>query len=278
MILRRSLLLLTWLLPGAISCIAMISGASSQDLTETIKRIKPSIVGIGTYRSTRRPPAVLVGTGFVVGDGKQVLTNSHVYASCLEDARGKGEKGDKAASDRAAEYVVVFLRSGDSTPYRHAKKVSEDKVHDVAILEFTGDRLPAMSLGDDNNLDEGQAIAFTGFPIGAVLGLHPVTHRGIISAITPIARPMITARLLDPVTIAQLEEPFDVFQLDATAYPGNSGSPLYDPHTGAVYGILSSVFVKESKEKLLESPSGITYAIPIRYARRLLEQLAKPGS
>jgi S1-C subfamily serine protease len=266
------------LISGAISCVAILSDASAQNLRETIKRIKPSIVGIGTYRSTERPPAVLLGTGFVVGDGNHVLTNSHVYSSCLDNARERGEKGERADDERAAEYVVVFFRSGDATPYRHAKKVGEDKVHDVAVLEFTGDPAPAMSLGDDDHVEEGQAIAFTGFPIGAVLGLHPVTHRGIISAITPIARPMITARLLDPVIIAQLEDPFDVFQLDATAYPGNSGSPLYDPETGAVYGILSSVFVKESKEKILEDPSGITYAIPIGYARKLLEQLAKPGS
>ncbi len=26
--------------------------------------------------------------------------------------------------------------------------------------------------------------------------------------------------------------------LDATAYPGNSGSPLYDPETGEVVGII----------------------------------------
>ena len=30
------------------------------------------------------------------------------------------------------------------------------------------------------------------------------------------------------------DDPFRVFQLDATAYPGNSGSPVYDPMTGAV--------------------------------------------
>jgi S1-C subfamily serine protease len=70
--------------------------------------------------------------------------------------------------------------------------------------------------------------------------------------------------------IRRLDENYSVFQLDATAYPGNSGSPLYDAETGDVIGIVSSVFVKETKEKLLRDPSGISYAIPIRYAKALL--------
>jgi hypothetical protein len=35
------------------------------------------------------------------------------------------------------------------------------------------------------------------------------------------------------------------------------------------------VFVQESKETILEKPSGITYAIPVRYVQALLERAAK---
>jgi S1-C subfamily serine protease len=56
--------------------------------------------------------------------------------------------------------------------------------------------------------------------------------------------------------------------LDATAYPGNSGSPLYIPETGEVVGVINKVFVKESREAVLEKPSGITYAIPVRYVKQ----------
>jgi S1-C subfamily serine protease len=62
-----------------------------------------------------------------------------------------------------------------------------------------------------------------------------------------------------------------IYQLDITAYPGNSGSPLYSAENGEVLGILNKVFVKESKETVLEKPSGISYAIPIKY----LVELAK---
>jgi S1-C subfamily serine protease len=118
----------------------------------------------------------------------------------------------------------------------------------------------------------GEAILF-GFPIGNVLGPHPATHRAMVAAITPIAIPQSNARRLDPRLIRRLAtNPFRVFQLDATAYPGNSGSPLYDPASGEVVGILNMVFVKGTKESAITEPSGITYAIP---ARHLVELLAK---
>ena len=63
---------------------------------------------------------------------------------------------------------------------------------------------------------------------------------------------------------------YPVFQLDATSYPGNSGSPLYDPATGEVVGVLNMVFVKGTKEKALTDPSGISYAIPSGYLQALI--------
>jgi S1-C subfamily serine protease len=63
-----------------------------------------------------------------------------------------------------------------------------------------------------------------------------------------------------------------VFQLDGTAYPGNSGSPVYHAETGAVIGIVNSVFVKGTKESALTQPSGITYAIPAQKLKDLLDR------
>ena len=37
------------------------------------------------------------------------------------------------------------------------------------------------------------------------------------------------------------------------------------------------VFVQQSKEAALDKPSGITYAIPIRYVRELLERAEAKG-
>jgi S1-C subfamily serine protease len=73
--------------------------------------------------------------------------------------------------------------------------------------------------------------------------------------------------------VVQLQRsPFSIYQLDGTAYPGNSGSPLYDPETGQVLGVINMVFVKGLKETAITAPSGITYAIPVRHVQELLER------
>jgi S1-C subfamily serine protease len=130
-----------------------------------------------------------------------------------------------------------------------------------------------LTLSSRKTVREGESYAFTGFPLGAVLGLYPVTHRGMISSITPMAIPAQSARALTAQKIQRLRNPLMVYQLDATAYPGNSGSPLYDPDDGTVVGILNGIAVKSTKEDALSTPSGISYAIPVRYLRELLASL-----
>jgi S1-C subfamily serine protease len=95
----------------------------------------------------------------------------------------------------------------------------------------------------------------------------------MLSSITPIVLPARNSRGLKGKNIAQLQKSaYPVFQLDGTAYPGNSGSPLYDPDSGLVYGIVNMVMVKGLKETALSQPSGISYAIPSNHVRDLLQR------
>ncbi|WP_240761813.1 S1 family peptidase [Nitrosococcus wardiae] len=227
------------------------------DLPDTINRVKHAVVGIGTYTPTHQSQASYRGTGFMVADGRHVVTNAHVLPSSLNAKR--------------REHIAVFV--GIQGKVRRAEKVVVDHKHDLALLKIDGASLPAFSLGNASRVREGDLVAFTGFPIGPVLGLYPVTHRGIVAAITPIASAGRVLRDLNPQRIQHLRsEPFKVFQLDATAYPGNSGSPVYDPDTGKLLGVVNMVFVKESKENILKDPSGITYAIPVDHLRTLLSR------
>jgi serine protease Do len=83
--------------------------------------------------------------------------------------------------------------------------------------------------------------------------------------------PAPTAQSLDPRAIARLRDGnFEVFQLDATAYPGNSGGPLLDAANGQVLGIVNMVLVRGSRETALSNPTGITYAIPVRHLHELI--------
>ncbi len=133
-----------------------------------------------------------------------------------------------------------------------------------------------MKVGDAAHVREGQGYAFTGFPIGAIIGVFPTTHHALVSAITPVALSQPSARQLDPALIKKLRaDRFSIFQLDATAYPGNSGSPMYDVETGDVIAIVNSGFVKAGKESALSQPSGISYAIPSTWLARLLETIPR---
>lgn len=230
------------------------------ELSATIEAIKPSIVGIGTYQKTRSPAVKFMGTGFAVGDGLSVVTNAHVIPEIMDH-------------EGMESLVVIASKNGQEPGIRAATSLAHDREHDIALLKISGEPLPAMELGDSGTAREGQTFAFTGFPIGMVLGFHPVTHRGMLSSITPIVLPAHNSKQLDVKTVNQLKKSaYDVFQLDGTAYPGNSGSPLYDPQTGIVYGIINMVFVKGLKENALSHPSGITYAIPGNHVRELLHQ------
>ena len=234
------------------------SAGIAADFTDIVAKMKGSVVGVGSYEELRRPPVKLSGTGFAAVDGSYVITNEHVVGSELDVAQG--------------EVWCIFVGSGQSTKMIPVKKVAEDPDNDIAVLKFEGPKLTPVRFGDTRKVVDGQRIAFTGYPIGAVLGLYPVTHQGIVSARTPMAIPQQTPQSLTPDMIKRLRTNYDVFQLDATAYPGNSGSPMYDQATGEVYGIISSVFVKRTKEKVLSDPSGITYVVPIDRVEELLQR------
>jgi len=236
--------------------------ADVSPLPATIDRIRPSIVAIGTLEPTRNPSFQFRGTGFVVGDGSLIATNDHVLPTVLDEAH------------REVIAFAVPLPGGEAT-IREASLLARDPDHDVALLRIGGPALPALRMGESSQVREGQAYAFTGFPIGGVIGLFPTTHRALVSAITPVALTQPTARTLDPALIHKLRsDRFAIFQLDATAYPGNSGSPMFDPETGEVVAIVNSGFVKAGKESALSQPSGISYAIPSTYLARLIESVA----
>ena len=240
--------------------LAVSAGPVQAGLPEAVAALKPSVVAVGTFDALANPRFNFRGTGFIVGDGRQLATNAHVLP---EETALRQRLVLQIAGNRNA--------SGDRVPEtRQLTVLAVDTVHDLALLQIAGAPLPAAALADDG-AREGQAVAFTGFPIGGLLGFSPVTHRATISSITPIALPPPSARQLDAAAVSRLRQgPFDIYQLDGTAYPGNSGGPLFDVETGQVLGVVNMVLVKGSRESVLSQPSGISYAIPVRFLRDLL--------
>lgn len=242
-----------------IHCLPFLTSSAVAELPATIEKVKPSIIAIGTYKKTQSPQFIFRGTGFVVGDGTQAITNAHVLPSQNEPD--------------APELAVLTRTPQGNTNIRRARVITKNIDRDLALIRIEGPPLLALKIGDSSMVQEGQTIAFTGFPIGGALGFSPVTHRGIVAAITPIAIPGGNAKQINEKLINQIKRgSFEIFQLDATAYPGNSGSPLFDTETGLVVGVINMVFVKGSKESALTAPSGISHAIPAMYIKQLLNE------
>ncbi|HRK77302.1 MAG TPA: serine protease [Thiobacillus sp.] len=228
------------------------------DVADTLLMVKPGVVGVGTFNPSGSPRANLQGTGFAVLDGRYVVSCAHIFLRPLDSEKKQTH--------------AIFVGRDRQVTVRTAQLIATDRARDLALLKIAGDPLPALKLGDSSSVREGWQLYFTGYPIGSVLGLNPSTHRAGLAAIIPIFTPVQNASQLNVRALKQAQQPYEVFELDAIAYPGNSGSPVWHPETGEVLGVVNSVYVKGAKEAALTAPSGISYAIPAKYVHQLLEQ------
>ncbi len=250
----------------ALALATLVPAGARADLPSVVARLRASVLPVGTFNATDSPRFGFRGTGFVVGDGTVVATNFHVLPPASEP-------------ERLAQLVVMVGRQGDQAEFRRAQVLASDRARDLALLRLApGPALPALAL-ETAPAREGQSIALMGFPIGGTLGFAPVTHRGIVAALTTAALPAPSAQQLDPRAVSRLRDGnFELLQLDATAYPGNSGGPVFDPDTGRVLGVVNMVLVKGGRESALAQPTGISYAVPVAHLARLLAEATPAGA
>lgn len=249
---RRSVLGLA----AAMACLG--SAARAETLPELIARAKRSVVIVGSYGLMDTPRFGFRAAGFAVADGLHIVTNAHVVPS---------ETPERVDRSLAVQVWTPELQ----WQLRSARLVTKDLKHDLAVLVIDGPPLPALRLAAQEAV-EGMSIALMGFPIGGALGYVHTTHRGMVSARTAIVSPAAGPAGLSERAVRQLRDgAFEVLQLDATAFPGNSGGPVLDVETGEVVGVLQGGVVKSTREAALSAPSGISYAVPARDAAALLK-------
>jgi S1-C subfamily serine protease len=148
-----------------------------------------------------------IGSGFIINDNGQVLTNAHVI--------------------EGADQVTVKLRDGRTFK---GKVLGADEVTDVAVIEINGNNLPALTLGDSSQIKPGEwAIA-----IGNPLGLENTVTTGIISAI---------GRSSQEVGVA--DQRVEFIQTDAAINPGNSGGPLLNVQGEAI--AMNTAIIEEAQ-------------------------------
>ena len=148
-----------------------------------------------------------------------------------------------------ANLVEVVLKDGRSF---EGEVLGTDPLTDVAVIDIDADDLPVADIGDSRLLTPGEwAIA-----IGNPLGLDNTVTVGIISAIGRSA-----ADVGIPMQRAQF------IQTDAAINPGNSGGPLLNER-GQVIAINTAI---------IRGANGIGFAVPIRTAQRIANQLVATG-
>jgi S1-C subfamily serine protease len=187
------------------------------------------------------------GSGFVISEEGEILTNAHV----VTDATASGVQ--TAPLNEARDVYVQF-------PDRNqvdAEIVGFDPYADVALLRVDPDEvdLHPLPLGSENDVEVGEGVAAIGSPFGQQQSLSV----GVVSA---------ADRSIESLTPFRIE---GAIQTDASINPGNSGGPLLDA-AGEVVGINQQIRTQSGGNE------GVGFALPIDLAERSVEQLREDGT
>jgi serine protease Do len=246
-----------------VSAAGLVAGhALGAGVTGLIASAKGSVCAVGTYSPLDSPRFGFRGSGFFVGDGSRVATCWHVLPETRNEER----------STRSSLAIQLTAADG-SLEVREAELIASQRQHDLAVLSIKGPAGRPLPVSRQPPA-EGADFVLIGFPIGGVLGFRQVAHRGMVASIVASALPTATSRQLTEGAVSRLRDgSFELLQLDATAYPGNSGGPVLDTATGEVLGVVNMVLLKGQRESALSQPTGISYAVPARYLVDMLARL-----
>jgi S1-C subfamily serine protease len=203
-----------------------------------------SIFPAGTDPLAGPGPQAGQGSGFVISDEGEIVTNAHVVTD--------GQAGGAEAINAAREVYVQF-------PDRNqveAEIVGFDPFGDVALLKVDPEGLDIdpIELGSLEHVEVGDPVAAIGSPFGERQSLSV----GVVSA---------TDRSIPSLTEFQID---GAIQTDASINPGNSGGPLLDAE-GRVIGINQQIDTTSGGNQ------GVGFAVPIDLAQRSIDELRDDG-
>jgi putative serine protease PepD len=223
--------------------------ATAPDWTAVAKAVSPSVVSIDV--TTQQGSGA--GSGVILDNNGHVLTNNHVVG----DATGNG---------------AISVTLADGRTYG-ATIVGTDPSTDLAVIKLTSapSDLTPISLGDSSILKVGDPVMAVGNP----LGLSGTVTTGIVSALN---RPVSTSES-SPSPDGQTSSDTVVsnaIQTSAAINPGNSGGALVNAK-GELIGINSAIASLGAAQGSQSGNIGIGFAIPVKEARSISEQLIKTG-
>lgn len=199
-----------------------------------VENVTDSVVQVQTQATLAYGEGL--GTGFIINEDGQVLTNYHVISDVIQ----------------GGEINVVF-NNGD---IHKAKIINYNAENDLALIDIIENiTVPGVvELGDSDTVKVGETVIAIGTPLST--NLSNTVTQGIVSALNR------------EVTSSSKDVGNEVayIQIDAAINFGNSGGPLFNK-SGEVIGINSAKISGDGTE-------GIGFAIPINVAKSLLGELS----
>jgi serine protease Do len=172
-----------------------------------------------------------LGSGVIISPDGYILTNNHVV-------------------DGATDVRVTLP---DRREFK-ARVIGADPKTDIAVVKIeAGNNLPAITVGNSNRLQVGDAVLAIGNPYG----VGQTVTMGIVSA---------TGR-----ANLGIEDYEDFIQTDASINPGNSGGALVNDR-GELVGINTAILAQGSGGN-----QGIGFAVPVNLARQVMDEIVGNG-
>jgi S1-C subfamily serine protease len=201
---------------------------TSDEIAALVDRVAPAVLHVQVLHE--RAGRLGSGSGFLFTPDGYALTNHHVV--------------------RGATAVETTLPDGTTAV---ADVIGADAWTDLALLRLPSPRtLPALELGNSNELRVGETVLALGSPFGLTFSVTA----GIVSALGRTLVSQVAGRTIE-----------DVIQTDAALNPGNSGGPLVDT-TGKVVGINTAI---------VQSAQGLCFAVPANTAALVVGELLRHG-
>ena len=172
-----------------------------------------------------------LGSGVIVSPDGYILTANHVVSG--------------------ADEVKVSIADNDKKEYT-AKVIGTDPQTDVAVLKIDAKNLPAITLGDSEQLEVGDVALAIGNPFG----VGQTVTMGIVSGLGRHGYGMNGYE--------------NFIQTDAAINPGNSGGALVDAE-GRLIGINTWIATRSGGSE------GVGFAVPVNMARRVMDTLISGG-
>lgn len=207
------------------------SGDDELSLQEIYDKCSPMIVSVSAYKEGQE--GYSWGTGVIVSADGLIITNTHVV------------NGHDSA----------VIQTVDGTEYE-AKLVGADAVCDLALLKIEPEgKLAVAEFADTADLNEGDAVAAIGNPLGA--DFRNTLTNGIVSAIDR--------------GLSYNGHSLTLIQTNTALNEGNSGGALFNMQ-GQVVGITNMKMMS-----YYSSIEGIGFAIPSTTVQSVVENIMEQG-